>query len=773
MSKGFLNEGGGEEAASMGLEGACCASHGPAQTAPVRDWEALILGALEQPIAVVDGNLRLLYRNRAFEQTIGQGAPIAPGACYRSLFNAFMGYDPKGGVDAAALLARWAAGKEERFEEELGTSGEAPAQQWWRITATRLPAEGTPGARRAISIVHQKTTHLQKARQELRESHALFHHVIENVRAGVFMFDLDGNLVLANDCFAEALGLEAGQVIGRNCFELFKPEMAQTIQEQNLLVLTTGQSLHFELMLETVTGPRNIVINKGVYRNHRNEVAGIFGIACDSSQQQHVRQTLEKSERHFRALIENSADRVTLLSSDGTIRYTSPSSQRILGFDLDDLVNSNFFLWVHQHDLSLMLERFRDVLARPGETVTIEYRALCHSNRWQWMEATMSNLLGDPSVGAIIVNERDISERKRNEEQLRRFAEIIESSNDAIISVDRGGTITSWNPAATRTFGFRSREIIGKSVTTLVPEDRMREYRTLLATVLRDKGVDEVETLWHGKNGERVDVSLTLSAMSDKDRRIVGFSIIARDITERRSLEKQILEISDREKQRLGQDLHDDLCQHLIGISLIGNLLQQDLHRNRLEQAAQAGELTAMVCQTVERARNLARGLCLVKLAGDGFCEGVENLVATTGQMFRIATRLECRGTPEIANESVAVHLYRIAQEALHNAAKHSEATEIVVRIDTPQQGVEVTISDNGVGMPAHPKKERPDGGGLGMHTMRYRARIIGATLEFRPNPEGGGTTVACFISRHKCTEKKEETARETKVDLTLGDAGD
>lgn len=754
MSKGFLNEGAEEKALPIDSESVSFALRGPQPSASPVDWGAQVVGLLEQPVAVVDDRLRLLYHNRAFEEALGQKETIAPGACYRRLLARFLGSPPEDGVAPAASLAAWAEGREGRFEQEVCTAAEGHAQRWWRLVASRLPCG-------AMAIVHHETTPLQKARQELRESHALFHHVIENVRAGVFMFDLDGSLVLANHCFAEALGLDAEQVIGRHCFELFKPEMAETIQEQNLLVLTTEQNLHFELTLETLTGPRNIVINKGVYRNHRNEVAGVFGIAIDSSQQQHVRQTLEKSERHFRALIENSADRVTLLASDGTIRYTSPSSQRILGFDLDDLVNSNFFLWVHQHDLNLMLERFRRLLGMPGATITVEYRALCHSNRWQWMEATMSNLLGDPSVGAIIVNERDISERKQNEEQLRRFAEIIESSNDAIISVDRNGIITSWNPAAARTFGYRQKEIIGRSVTTLVPEDRMREYRALLATVLRDKGVDDVETLWHGKGKQRVDVSLTLSAMSDKDRRIVGFSIIARDVTERRSLEKQILEISDREKQRLGQDLHDDLCQHLIGISLIGNLLQQDLQRQNLPQAGQAAELTGMVCQTVERARNLARGLCLIKLAGDGFREGLQNLVTTTGQMFRVSTRLECGDSPLIASESVAMHVYRITQEALHNAAKHSEATEIVVRIHTSEEGVEVTITDNGVGIPAVKKTERLDGSGLGMHTMRYRARIIGATLEFRPNPDGCGTTVACFVSHRKCTQKKRGTREE------------
>ncbi len=706
---------------------------------------AALLELMTEPVVILDSGQHLLHANRAFRErwTLETGAP------YRLWLEKEAAAGEHDGL--ARFFRRWEAG-EKPLPEALFSSAEAVGahRRWWSLSLQRLE-EGL------TAVIHRDASERVRLAQELRESHALFRHAIDHSRDGVFMYDLEGRVVLANALYAEAFGLTVEGVQGRHLGEILEPELAQSVQEQNLLTLTTGQPLHFELAFDTVQGKRQVLVKKGIYHNHRNEIVGVFGTAQDVSGYESVRQSLEKSERHFRALIENSADRVTLLTAEGRIRYTSPSSQRLFGFDIEELLNSNFFFWVHQGDLDELTRRYRTLLEEPGRRITAEYRSLCANNEWQWMEATMTNLLDDPSVCAVIVNERPISERKRAEEALRRFREIIQSSSDAIISVDRDGVVISWNPAASTVFGYSEKEIRGENLSILVPQEREREYRSLFATAMRNGGAEDVETIWYGKGGRRVDVSLTLSAMRDKERHVVGFSVIIRDITEKRLLEKQILEVSDHEKQRLGQDLHDDLCQHLIGISMLGDLLRQSLERKNYDEAREAAKVTELAKHAVERARNLARGLCQLNLIEEGLGEALSKLATSTSAMFRTAVRFEGSAELEIRNENIANHLYRITQEALHNAVKHSAASEIIIRLAyQPGSGLEISVIDNGSGLPASQKPKSNSGGGLGMHTMRYRARIIGATLDLSAN-EPQGTIVTCLLPPRKCRVAKEE----------------
>lgn len=618
---------------------------------------------------------------------------------------------------------------------------------WFVVRASPLPAYGEG----AFLFLHRPVTELRKAETDLRESHALFQHTVEHLREGVFLYDKEGRYFVVNSVYAEALGFSPAQLIGKTFFEIFKPELAVTLQEQNLLVLTTGQTFDFELMVETPRGPRHFSVSKGVYRNHRSEVAAIFGVTRDVSNHRRVEKTLEKSERHFRALIEKSADRVALLARDGTIRYTSPSTKRILGFELEEMVGTDAFFWAHPQDIPALRRRFRELLELPGISMTGEYRALRSGGEWQWMETTATNLLDDPSVGAIVINERDITERKQTEADLVRFANIVESSNDAIVSADPEGVVISWNPAAERIFGYPEKEILRKSVQLLIPSEWREAFCELRNAALRNKGTNDIETVLLHKNGRKIDASLTLSPIHDRDRQTTGFSLIVRDTTERRRLEKEILEISDREKQRIGQDLHDDLCQHLVGISLVSNVLYEELAALGLPQAKEALHVTQLVRQAVDHARTLARGLSPLNLVDTGLLTNLEMLVASTEQLFRVRCVFECGEPLYVKNGSAAIHLYRIVQEALHNAVKHSCASEVVVSLEARESVVVVVIRDNGVGFSRNTVRvqESKSSSGLGMHTMQYRAKIIGATLEFHSAPEEG-TRVVCRVPRRK-----------------------
>jgi PAS domain S-box-containing protein len=224
---------------------------------------------------------------------------------------------------------------------------------------------------------------------------------------------------------------------------------------------------------------------------------------------------------------------------------------------------------------------------------------------------------------------------------------------------------------------------------------------------------------------------------------------IAEDITQRKQLEKQVLEISDREQARIGLDLHDGLCQVLAGLSFKTDLLKRDLSAHALPGATQADRVADELSHAIRMARHLAQGLHPVNLPTESLGTALQALATQTTQDFGVACTAECAESVTLKDPDVATHLYRIAQEAVHNALKHAHPNHISIRLGNGDSQVRLTVADDGLGIPA----TRPAGSGLGLAIMRYRAGMIGGTLEVgRAEPKG--TKVTC--SFHLLTPKPE-----------------
>lgn len=211
------------------------------------------------------------------------------------------------------------------------------------------------------------------------------------------------------------------------------------------------------------------------------------------------------------------------------------------------------------------------------------------------------------------------------------------------------------------------------------------------------------------------------------------------EMQERVRLEEEILSISEREQQRIGHDLHDSLCQHLTGVALAGEVLSEQLAAKSRPEAKAVDQIVEMVEGAIDLTRTLARGLHPFDLTGEGFTDALRELAATMSEGFKAPCTFECDTPVEIREPGVATHLYRIAQEAVTNAVKHSNAREIVVRLEEGTDGLTLTISDDGVGAP--PKLP----GGMGLRTMAYRASVIGATFNVEREPSRG-TRVTCKL---------------------------
>ncbi len=336
--------------------------------------------------------------------------------------------------------------------------------------------------------------------------------------------------------------------------------------------------------------------------------------------------------------------------------------------------------------------------------------------------------------------------RRKVEEDLReseaRYRSVMEAAPDPIITYDMTGRVTYLNPAFTRVFGWTAEECLGRKMDHFVPEENWKETTRMIQEVLAGNTLDGTQTRRFNKAGDIVHVSISGATYRDRHGQLVGSVIILRDITKSELLQKQVMEIGDRERQKIGQDLHDDLCPHLIGIEGLGSALGADLKEDGSPHGQLADDIVRLIRQGIEKTRSLAKGLCPVHMVAHGLETALQNLVDHTAAVSRIDCRLRCNRTVALKDNTAATHLFYIAQEAVNNAVKHSRANTISIDLDHVNDTIRLRIRDDGKGISSTQPKT-----GIGLQIMQYRARMIGAGFTIERG-ETGGTVIQVSLSQ-------------------------
>jgi PAS domain S-box-containing protein len=368
-------------------------------------------------------------------------------------------------------------------------------------------------------------------------------------------------------------------------------------------------------------------------------------------------------------------------------------------------------------------------------------------------------------AGGSTSGRRDIVASKRLAGALHdseeRLHAIVDTAADAIITIDQRGTIESLNPAAEKLFGYQSNELLGTNVNRLMPRPFHAEHDGYLRNYLRT-GIARIIGIGREVTGLRKDrttfpMNLSVSEVRVRGRRL--FTGIVHDLTGRRELERQILEAAANEQRRIGQDLHDSLCQDLVGIAFAIDHAGRTLPRGAAAARKSLAGLSDSVRAAAGQARDLARGLNPVDLKS-GLWSALDSLAAKVSQSFGVQCIFRWDRVARVRDETAATHLYRIAQEAVGNAVRHGKARRIEITLASRGGTLVLAVADNGIGVPraiiqgikqgfaispTRPGNKPP---GIGLQTMHFRARVIGGSFDVTPR-KGGGTVITCTI-RHE-----------------------
>ena len=357
----------------------------------------------------------------------------------------------------------------------------------------------------------------------------------------------------------------------------------------------------------------------------------------------------------------------------------------------------------------------------------------------------------------------------RRTEQARRDSEsrvkaVLNTAVDGIIVIDERGTIESANPAAERLFGYAAAEMVGRNVSTLMPEPYRGEHDQYIANYLRTRvpkviGVGR-EVVGLRKDGTTFPMDLSVSEFLLGERRM--FTGIVHDISQRRKLEREILEISANEQRRIGQDLHDGLCQQLAAVSFASESLANRLSGKVADEVPYVRKIASLVDETLTQARDLARGLNPVNIDAGGLAAALDELAARISERFSVACKFRAEGPIAVQDNTTATHLYRIAQEAASNAIRHGKAKRIEVALVCVGDRMTLSIKDNGSGIQHRIPGRRP---GMGLQIMEYRAHLAGASFSIRPG-RPGGTLVTCALRCPPTPSQRISHAREEAAEV-------
>jgi PAS domain S-box-containing protein len=338
-----------------------------------------------------------------------------------------------------------------------------------------------------------------------------------------------------------------------------------------------------------------------------------------------------------------------------------------------------------------------------------------------------------------------IAEGRLAEQQLRKseqeLADFFTESPLGLLLVDPCGRILRVNRAELRLLDFAEHEVCGKTVEEFLVEPEIAA--DTLTRLASKETVHNQRARIRQKSGSIRQVRIDANGLWEKEQ-LLHSRWFMRDITRQAELEREILTISDREQRRLGHDLHDDLCQQLAGLQFLSESLARDLASSSAKGAARAKEIAQGVQQAMNQTRDLARGLSPVSLEADGLMEGLRQLAERTCKIFRLDCRFRCETPILVPDHSVAIHLYRIAQEAVGNAVKHAKAERIEITLTKQGKNVRLAVTDDGQGIPAR----RAEPKGMGLRIMHYRNSVIGGSLAIR-RAARGGTSVVCTVSKY------------------------
>lgn len=515
---------------------------------------------------------------------------------------------------------------------------------------------------------------------------------------------------------------------------------------------------------------------------------------------------LDAARARYLDLYESAPVGYCSINETGLVLEANLAISALLGVSRDEILSRPLSRVIVKEDVNTF-HLLRKQVIKTGKKQDCELRMSRCGGKAFWAHLTCSIAQNkSPLLHVVLI---DIAARKEFEakslhlqetlaQEKERLAALINSVPDEIWFADNHGQFKLVNPSGRSEFKLQGktpvdiRKLAGRLEVfrpdgSLRPVEEAPPLRALKGETLRNQD----EMVRTPATGDMRYRQVSSSPVKDATGQIVGSVSVVRDVTEqkliehkvrclnleleaqvaertaalqgtvaelkaeiaeRRRLEREILKISDHEQSRIGRDLHDGACQGLAGIAVLAEVVTRDLDRENPQAAAKVLKISKLARQSLDEIRHLAAGLLSVKIDQHGLDWALRDLAVETSARNSVRCVFTARGPIPIADSNAAVQLFRIAQEAVSNALRHGRAQNVTIELAESNGTVSLVIRDDGVGLPRRRKKD-----GLGLHSMQYRAKVLGGSLEVRPGAKAG-TAVVCSFPVKEFLHGKEKS---------------
>ena len=629
----------------------------------------------------------------------------------------------------AARHVRILRGEAQAGETRIHTvTGE---RKWLYVSTLPVRDPRTGAVTGVLGSAYDITTR-KLAEQAVRESEAVLRAVTENTPDWLFLVDESLRVRFMNRPFGQ---YRAEDVVGRSLLEFIPEAHRANLEDLYRGVLATGEPARFELRHPNSN-------NTLAHHEHRvvpvvdgGVVRSLTVAVTDVTERNRAESALRESQMTLQTVAASSADWLALFDRQRQCVFLNRAMQGVppegwIGAPVED--------FAPPADRAYMHEIFEHVM-NTGEPRDFDQVIVDPKRGPRYLELRARAVQADGRIFGAVVNITEVTERHAQQDALRTQARILETMREGVVLIDASShLITLTNATFDKMFGFGALELQGRSIDPLFSMPALQRKR--FERTLRDNPdageVMPVEFECARKDGSRFVATCVITPL-----RISGterWLAVLNDVTERKRLEREIIEIANREQQRIGSDLHDGLGQDLTGIALILRGVAAQLRKEGSAARQEVEEVIGLVNNAIESTRSLARGLSPVSGERGGLAAALQTLAARASERYGVRVEFSANfDEPLRLSETSATHVYRIVQEALTNVIRHSRATDVTISLETVSGELHLRVDDNGRGF-EQPAPDSP--GGLGLKIMRYRAQMLGGDLILESGPNGGAS---------------------------------
>jgi PAS domain S-box-containing protein len=660
--------------------------------------------------------------------------------------------------------------------------------RWIDFTSGLIEYEGQPAALgTAFDITERKL-----AEEALRESRANLLAVLENTEDSIWSVDREYRIIIVNTPFVRNYELAYGirLEIGSHALDIVPDEWRPIWKQRYDRVLRQGQSFSVIDHYEFAGMAKDFEISFYPILSESGEVTGASAFSKEITERKKAADAVARSERYFRSLIENALDIITILNPDATIRYESPSIEKVLGYRPDELVGKSVFDFAHPDEKEDLVRTFAAGSRGVRKVVNEEFRFRHRNGTWRTLEVCGHNMLNDPAVSGIVVNARDVTERKRDQQELaaekERLAVTLNSIGDGVITTDTTGSVLLMNPVAEKLTGWTHRDARGhpiREVFRIMDERTGSAMESPVERVLRSGSIVHLSgrTVLVARDGTRKLLADSGAPIRGKDHRIIGVVLVFRDVTEKQKMEEERIKASKLESLGtlaggIAHDFNNILTAILSNLSYVRAAAELETHIvTRLAESEKA----------CIRAKALTQQLLTFSKGGVPIKEvfRVDELIREAADFSVRGSRARCvydlpadlrtveadRGQLAQVIQNVVLNAVQAMRDGgtIWIGAENFTATQSPPAAVPPGDYVEIRIRDEGIGiLPENIPKifdpyftTKDKGTGLGLATSYSILTNHGGVI-LVDSTVGVGTTFSIYIpSTGKAVEKAVEQA--------------